>query len=159
MKLQPIFDRVLVLPISEGRTTKGGLLIPDVASHSRAWQYGDVVAVGAGRADAAGHVVPMNVKPGDTVMYGRKSGTLIPIPGDDGEEVPHVLLREPEILAVVTDLPRDTGLIGADGLRLLSMLPQSIAKSDSSYQAEAELDAAQREGWDTGDHIDEPEPA
>ncbi len=158
MKIAPTYDRILILPIPEGKVSKGGLLIPAIAERSRVFTYGDVVAVGTGRINAEGKVVPLTLKVGDVAMFARKAGVLVPIPDDDGDDVEHVLLREPDVMAVVTGLARDTGLIGSDG-RLLSMVPTSKGLPDVVYKNREEMDIAVREGWTDGEVVtDQFEP-
>jgi len=75
-KIKPLLDRVLVEPIESGEKTRGGILIPDTAKEKP--QQGKVIATGKGTKD-----VQMTVKPGDTVIYGKYSGTQIQIDGVD----------------------------------------------------------------------------
>lgn len=137
---------MLVLPIPEGRVSKGGLLIPEVAERSKVFQYGDVIAVGPGRYSVDGRLVPCQVKVGDVVAYPRKAGTLIPVTDDAGEDIPHVIMREPDILGVIHDLARQTQITGLDG-RLLSMVPTSKGLPDSVYSNRDELEQAERSGF------------
>lgn len=146
MRIEPLFDRVLVLPIPEGSVSKGGLLIPAIAERSKIFQYGDVVAVGPGRYAVDGRLVPCAVKVGQVVAYPRKAGTLIPVTNDEGDEIPHVLMREPDILGIVHDLPRQTSITGIDG-KLLSMVPTSKGLPDAVYQNREELEVAERAGF------------
>lgn len=146
MRLQPIHDRILVLPIAEGQVSKGGLLLPDIAMSSRVFQYGDVVAVGTGRINVEGKQVPLVVKVGDVVQYPRKAGIVVPVTNDQGEDVPHALMREVDVFAIVHDLPRQTMITGVDG-RLLSMIPTSKGIPDAAYQNEEELAIAERAGF------------
>ena len=93
MKIRPLQDRV-VLKRLEGETkTKGGIIIPDAAKEKPV--EGRVVAVGNGKVSKDGKVRALEVKVGDTVLFGKYSGTEVKL---DGEE--HVLLREDDILAV-----------------------------------------------------------
>lgn len=146
MIISPLFDRVLVLPIPDGKISKGGLLLPDIAHRSNVFQYGDVIAVGPGRYAVDGRLVPCAIKVGDVVAYPRKAGTLIPVTNDEGDEVPHVLMREPDILGIVHGLARQTSITGLDG-KLLSMVPTSKGLPDSVYQNREELEVAEREGF------------
>lgn len=152
MKLEPLYDRVIVLPVPDGKVTKSNLLIPAVAAKSNVWRYGDVIAVGPGRLNNDGHPVPMTVKVGDVVVFPRQMGQLIPITNDADEDVPHIVLREPELLGIVHGLARETSITGLDG-RLLSMLPHSRAIPDQAYQNEEELQVAERAGFvEPGDY-------
>jgi chaperonin GroES len=97
MKVKPLQDRVLVKRIEEEEAkTKGGIIIPDSAKEKP--QEGKVVAVGDGRLLENGQRVPLQVKPGDKILFGKYAGTEIKI---DGEE--HLILREDDVLAIVED--------------------------------------------------------
>lgn len=156
MKISPTYDRILILPVADGQVSKGGLLIPSVAQASKVFAYGDVTAVGTGRVNVEGKVVPLIVKVGDVVMYPRRAGQLVPITDEAGDEIPHVLLREPEIMAVVHDLPRESRISGVDG-RLLAMIPTSRGLPDIVFKNRDEQDVAEREGW-SEPVVDEFEP-
>lgn len=146
MRLVPLFDRILVLPVPEGSVTRGGLLIPNIAQQSKVFAYGDVVAVGDGRVNLEGKTAPLRLKVGQTVMFPRKAGVLVPVPDDNGDDVAHLLMREPDVFAIVEGLARDTGIMGADG-RLLKMIPTSRGLPDVVYQNRDELEVAEREGF------------
>ena len=94
MKIRPLQDRVVVKRLSEEEKTKGGIIIPDSAKEKPS--EGKVVAVGHGRVSESGEKIPLEVKSGDKVLFGKYTGTEIKI---DGEE--HLILREDDILAVV----------------------------------------------------------
>src|SRR5438132_8236516 len=89
--LIPIHDRVIVKRIEEKETVKGGIIIPDTAKEKP--QEGEVIAVGAGKREK-GELIPLDVKAGDRVLFGKYSGTEIKI---ENEEL--LILREEEILA------------------------------------------------------------
>ncbi len=89
VSLRPLADRVLVKPADAEEKTKGGLIIPDTAKEKP--MKGKVMAVGNGKKDE-----PMTVKPGDTVLYGKYSGTEINIDGDE-----YLIMRESDIFAIV----------------------------------------------------------
>jgi chaperonin GroES len=93
-KVSPLADRVVVKALEETEQMRGGLYIPDTAKEKP--QQGEIVAVGPGRFDE-GKRVPMDVKVGDKVLYGKYSGTEVVI---DGE--PLLILRESDVLAVLT---------------------------------------------------------
>lgn len=95
MPFRPLGDRVLVEPLPAETKTKAGIIIPDTASEKPT--RGTVVAVGPGRRDEDGRLLPMDVKAGDTVLYGKWSGTEVKIAGKD-----YVILRESDILGVQT---------------------------------------------------------
>jgi chaperonin GroES len=92
-KVAPLADRVVVKAMEEAEQMRGGLYIPDTAKEKP--QQGEVIAVGPGRTED-GKRVPMEVKTGDKVLYGKYSGTEVTI---DGE--PLLILRESDILAIV----------------------------------------------------------
>jgi chaperonin GroES len=94
MKVRPLHDRLVVRRIEEKESVKGGIIIPDTAKEKP--QEGEVLAVGNGKVLDSGTKVPMDVKAGDKVLFGKYSGTDIKI---DGEEF--LILREDEVLAVI----------------------------------------------------------
>lgn len=94
MKVKPLYDRLLVKRIEEKEQKRGNIIIPDTAREKP--MEGKVIAVGAGRVEKDGKRIPMEVKVGDRVLFGKYSGTEIKI--DDHE---HVILREDEVLGVV----------------------------------------------------------
>jgi chaperonin GroES len=91
VNLTPLHDRVIVKRIEEKETVKGGIIIPDSAKEKP--QEGEVIAAGAGKREK-GELIPLDVKPGDRVLFGKYGGTEIKL---DGEE--YLILREEEILA------------------------------------------------------------
>ncbi len=93
MKIRPLQDRILVERIEE-ETKKGGIIIPDSAKEKP--QQGKVIAAGPGRIDEKGARIPMEVKKGDTILFGKYSGNEIRI----GEEE-HLIMREDDVLAVI----------------------------------------------------------
>jgi chaperonin GroES len=94
MKVRPLHDRLVVRRIEEKESVKGGIIIPDTAKEKP--QEGEVLAVGNGKILESGTKVPMDVKAGDKVLFGKYSGTDIKI---DGKEF--LILREDEVLAVI----------------------------------------------------------
>ena len=96
MKIRPLQDRVIVKRIEEAtEKTKGGIIIPDTAKEKP--QQGKVIAVGNGKSKDDGKRVPLDVKSGDTILFGKYSGQEIKL---DGEE--YLIMREEEILGVIT---------------------------------------------------------
>lgn len=93
MNVRPLQDRILVRRVEEVETTKGGLIIPDAAKERPS--EGKVIAVGSGKRDD-GNVIPLDVKVGDRVLFGKYSGSEIKVEG-----VEHIILREDEILGIV----------------------------------------------------------
>lgn len=94
MKIRPLQDRIIVRRIAEEEKTKGGIIIPDTAKEKP--QEGKVVAVGKGKLNEDGKVMPLDVKAGDKVLFGKYAGTEIKV---DGEE--HLIMREDDILGVI----------------------------------------------------------
>ena len=101
MKVKPLADRVLVKPLEEeAEKSAGGIIIPDTAKEKP--QQGEVIAVGPGRVTEDGKTIPMNVKVGDKVLYGKYAGTEVKI---DGQE--HLIMPESDILAIVEEYGGD----------------------------------------------------
>ena len=92
--IRPLHDRVIVQRIDEGEQKIGGIIIPDTAKEKP--QQGRVIAAGKGKVEKDGKVTPLDVKEGDTVLFGKYSGQEIKI---DGEE--YLIMREDEVLAVL----------------------------------------------------------
>lgn len=93
VKVNPLADRVVVRPLEDAETMRGGLYIPDTAKEKP--QQGEIVAVGPGRFED-GKRVPMDVKAGDKVLYGKYSGTEVTV---EGEQL--LILRESDVLAII----------------------------------------------------------
>lgn len=94
MAFKPLHDRVLVKRVQSDEKTKGGLIIPDTAKEKPA--EGEVVAVGEGARKDSGELIPMSVKPGDRILFGKWSGTEVTI---DGEEM--LIMKESDILGII----------------------------------------------------------
>ena len=94
MKLRPLHDRVIVERLEEEEKTGGGIIIPDTAKEKP--QQGRVIAVGKGKVLENGQVIPLTVKAGDRVLFGKYAGTEIKIDGDE-----HLIMREDDILAII----------------------------------------------------------
>ncbi|MFH1067481.1 MAG: co-chaperone GroES [bacterium] len=94
VKITPLGDRVLVLPLEGGEVKKGGIIIPDTAKEKP--QEGKIAATGPGKLDENGKRVPMEVKKGDRVLYSKYGGTEINIEGDK-----YLIMREDDILGVI----------------------------------------------------------
>ena len=94
MGVKPLNDRVLVLRVESEEKTSGGIIIPDAAKEKP--QEGKVIAAGPGKLNDKGERIPLGVKEGDTVLFGKYSGSEITIDG-----VEHSIMREDEILAIV----------------------------------------------------------
>lgn len=93
-KFRPLGDRVLVKRIKEEERTKGGIVIPDTAKEKP--QEGKVVAVGKGKYSEDGKLIPIEIRAGDKILFGKYSGSEVKL---DGEE--HVIMREEDILGVL----------------------------------------------------------
>ena len=96
MKVKPLNDRVLVQRLEELQVTKGGIYIPDTAKEKPV--EGKVIAVGPGKVNDQGHRVPLNLKEGDKILFGRYAGSEIKIEGEE-----YLMMREDDILAIIED--------------------------------------------------------
>ncbi len=102
MQVRPLHDRVLVKRVEEKEVVKGGIIIPDTAKEKP--MEGEVIAVGPGKIQDDGKRSPLDVKPGDRILFGKYAGTEIKI---DDEE--YSIMREEEILAVVEGAAKSKG--------------------------------------------------
>lgn len=93
MKLKPLADRVIIKPSPAEERTKGGIIVPDTAKEKPV--IGEIVAVGPGKRGDDGKLVPMEVKVGDKVLYGKYSGTEVTVEGEE-----YLIMRESDIFAV-----------------------------------------------------------
>ena len=91
----PLHDRILVRRVEEGESIRGGIIIPDSAKEKP--QEGKVIAVGKGKSNDEGKVFPLDVKAGDSVLFGKYSGTEIKLDGED-----FIIMREEEVLGVLS---------------------------------------------------------
>ena len=103
MKMRPLRDRLLVERIEEAEQRIGGIIIPDTAKEKP--QQGRVVAVGKGRVNDKGEVFPLDVKEGDTVLFGKYAGSEIKI---DGKE--YLIIREDEVLGILEGVREPVGV-------------------------------------------------
>jgi chaperonin GroES len=94
MKVRPLHDRIIVKRTEEEEKTKGGIIIPDAAKEKPI--EGEVIAVGTGKVNEDGKKIPLEVKVGDRVLFGKYAGTEIKM---DGEE--HLMMKEDDVLAIV----------------------------------------------------------
>ncbi|MDJ0819717.1 MAG: co-chaperone GroES [Desulfobacterales bacterium] len=94
MKLRPLQDRILVQRVEEETTTKGGIIIPDTAKEKPA--EGKVVAAGNGKVGEDGKRVPLEVKKGDRILFGKYSGTEVKVSGEE-----YLIMREDDVLGVI----------------------------------------------------------
>ena len=94
MNLRPLHDRILIKRIEEKEAVKGGIIIPDTAKEKP--QKGEVIAVGNGKKTEDGNIIPLDVKAGDRILFGKYSGAEIKM---DGQEF--LILREEEVLGII----------------------------------------------------------
>jgi chaperonin GroES len=94
MKIRPLHDRILVKRLEEETKTSGGLFIPDSAKEKPI--QAKVIAVGAGKQDKNGKLIPLDVKAGDKILFSKYSGSEIKVDGED-----HLIMREEDVLAVL----------------------------------------------------------
>jgi chaperonin GroES len=94
MKLQPLADRIVVKALAQEEKTKSGIVLPDTAKEKP--QEGEVVAVGPGGRDEAGKLIPLDLKAGDRVLFGKWSGTEVKI---DGDEL--LVMKESDVMGVL----------------------------------------------------------
>ena len=97
MKFRPLHDRVVVERVTAEEKTAGGIIIPDTAKEKP--QQGKIIAVGPGGRDENGKLIPMDVKAGDHVLFGKWSGTEVKIDGHD-----YLIMKESDIMGVLTDV-------------------------------------------------------
>jgi chaperonin GroES len=102
MSLRPLHDRVLIKRIEEQETVKGGIIIPDTAKEKS--QEGEVVAVGPGKMLENGSMLPLQVKKGDRILFGKYSGTEVRLADQD-----YLILREDEIIGTLTQTSKAAG--------------------------------------------------
>ena len=96
MKMRPLHDKVLIKRLDMSETTEGGIIIPDTAAEKP--QQAEVVAVGRGRLIENGDILPLDVEPGDKVIFGKYGGNEVSLGGED-----YLIISEHEILAVIED--------------------------------------------------------
>ena len=94
MKIRPLQDRVIVQRVQEEERTKGGIIIPDTAKEKP--QEGKVIAVGGGKVNEDGKKIPLDVKAGDKILFGKYSGSEVKI-----EDKEYLILREEDVLAIL----------------------------------------------------------
>ena len=94
MKFRPLHDRVVVRRVESEAKTAGGIIIPDTAKEKP--QEGEVIAVGPGGRDEAGKLIPLDVKAGDRILFGKWSGTEVKIDGQD-----YLIMKESDVMGIV----------------------------------------------------------
>ena len=95
-KFRPLHDRVVVRRVESEEKTKGGIIIPDTAKEKP--QEGEIIAVGSGARDESGKLVPLDVKKGDRILFGKWSGTEVKL---DGEDL--LIMKESDIMGIIED--------------------------------------------------------
>ena len=95
MNLKPLHDRIIVKSSEPEEVTKGGIIIPDTAKEKP--QQGEVIAVGNGKITEEGKVLPLQVKAGDKILYGKYSGTEVNIDSED-----YLIMRESDVFAIIS---------------------------------------------------------
>jgi chaperonin GroES len=93
-KFRPLHDRVVVRRVDSEEKTKGGIIIPDTAKEKP--QEGEIIAVGSGARDEAGKLVPLDVKAGDRILFGKWSGTEVKLNGED-----LLIMKESDIMGII----------------------------------------------------------
>jgi chaperonin GroES len=101
MKFRPLHDRVVVKRVDAEEKTKGGIIIPDTAKEKP--QEGEVIAVGPGGRDESGKLIPLDLKAGDRILFGKWSGTEIKL---DGEDL--LIMKESDVMGVVESRAAET---------------------------------------------------
>jgi len=96
MNIRPLYDRIVVKRIEEKETVQGGIIIPDTAKEKP--QEGEVVAVGKGKRLEDGKLVPLDLKVGDRILFGKYSGSDIKLDGDE-----YLIMREDEVLGILDE--------------------------------------------------------
>jgi len=99
MNIRPLYDRIVVKRIEEQETVRGGIIIPDSAKEKP--QEGEVMAVGNGKRNEDGKLIPLDVKVGDRILLGKYSGNDIKVDGDE-----YMIMREDEVLGVLDAAPK-----------------------------------------------------
>jgi len=94
MKFRPLYDRILVERVESEEVTKGGIILPDTAKEKP--QQGKIIAVGNGKKTEDGKVVPLEIKVGDVILFGKYSGSEIKIEGNE-----YLIMKEDDVLGVV----------------------------------------------------------
>jgi chaperonin GroES len=107
MNIRPLNDRIVIKRLDEGEQRVGGIIVPDTAREKP--QQGTVIAAGAGKSKDDGKRIPMDVKAGDTILFGKYSGQDIKLDGED-----YLILREEEVLGVIGGSAGGAGNPGND---------------------------------------------
>ena len=94
MKFRPLYDRILVERVESEEVTKGGIILPDTAKEKP--QQGKIIAVGSGKRTEDGKIIPLELKAGDTILFGKYSGSEIKIEG-----IEYLIMKEDDVLGLV----------------------------------------------------------
>jgi chaperonin GroES len=94
MKFRPLYDRILVERVESEEVTKGGIILPDTAKEKP--QQGKIIAVGSGKRTEDGKIIPLELKAGDTILFGKYSGSEIKIEGTE-----YLIMKEDDVLGLV----------------------------------------------------------
>jgi chaperonin GroES len=94
MKIKPLGDRILVKPLEQKEVKKGGIIIPDTANEKP--QEGEVIAVGRGKVADDGKLIPMEVKAGDKILFGKYSGNEVKI-----DNIEHLIMSQDDVLGII----------------------------------------------------------
>ena len=94
MQIKPLYDRVVVRPLEELEVKKGGIIIPDTAKEKP--MEGEIIEIGSGRVTEEGKKMPLEVKKGDRILYGKYSGTEVTVNGEE-----YLIMRESDIFAIL----------------------------------------------------------
>jgi chaperonin GroES len=111
MKFRPLHDRVVVRRLNAEEKTRGGIIIPDTVKEKP--MEGEVVAVGAGARNEAGQIVPLDLKAGDRILFGKWSGTEVKL---DGEEL--LIMKESDVMGIVEGAPAEKAGAGKTATKL-----------------------------------------
>ncbi|MGO9569151.1 MAG: co-chaperone GroES [Desulfomonilaceae bacterium] len=94
MKFRPLYDRILVERVESEEVTKGGIILPDTAKEKP--QQGKIIAVGSGKRSEDGKIIPLELKAGDTILFGKYSGSEIKIEGTE-----YLIMKEDDVLGLI----------------------------------------------------------
>lgn len=120
MRYELLGERILVKVLETGERTKGGIIIPAIATDNTPWMKAEVIEAGCGRLMTTGVLVPLQVQKGQIILFFRsmQPGDQLVVPLDDGEE--GLVIREGSVLAILHDLDKTSGLLGADGKAMVA---------------------------------------
>src|SRR4051812_1654951 len=119
MRVEMLYDRLLVKVLDQSNKTKGGLWVPDIALENTPWLRAEVLEVGHGRLATNGTVVPLRVQKGDVILFFRNisNGEQLVFADENGDE--QLIIREPNVMAILRDLKPSTGLLDTEGREIV----------------------------------------